>query len=84
MKNSKVYLNELLDKFPQLTPRERQLCSFFYNKGVDYILSSDRQVPALFKPKESSELPKDFPAVQAAKKIVDKQVRRYLDYLNKD
>lgn len=49
MKNSKVYLTELLDTFPQLTPRERQLCSYFFNRGVNYVTQDDRQVPALFK-----------------------------------
>ena len=50
MKNSKIYLTELLDTFPQLTHRERQLCSYFFNRGVNYVTQEDRQVPALFKP----------------------------------
>ena len=63
MKNSKSYLTELLDTFPQLTPRERQLCSYFFNRGVNYVTQEDRQVPVLFKPKQKSgfdTLPDDY------------------------
>jgi hypothetical protein len=55
MKNSKAYLQDLYDKFPQLTPRERQLCRHFFECGVNYVLQDQKQIPALFKPKEETD-----------------------------
>lgn len=41
-------LEHLLEKFKDLTEDQKQLCEYFYQAGVNFILHKSNQVPVLF------------------------------------